>query len=207
MRDVLLTTLATGLLAITIHPSSARLQAPSEKVKAAPKDTAAAELTRAQLLNVKVAGAFKDVRLGDILKEFAAQVEMKTDQSLMWAYAADFPFAKRVSFTAKDQPLDRALDELLTQAGSELGYVIVAKDGDKYDGWVRLTTTGERGRELPPPTAEEETAATERLILVKKLIDAGKPASAKPLLQILVKKYAATKAGMEAKELLEKIDK
>lgn len=207
MREVLLSILVTSLLAVTSATVPVRLQVPDEGVKRESKDTPAAELTRTTLLKVKVGGMFKDVRLGDILKEFAAQVEMKVEQPLMWSYAAGFPFAKKVSFTAKEQPLDSALDELLSQAGGGLGYVVVARDGDKYDGWVRLTTMGERGIELPPPTAAEEKAATERLVLAKKLIDAGKPSSAKPLLEILVKKYAATKAGMEAKELLEKIDK
>ena len=55
--------------------------------------------------------------------------------------------------------------------------------------------------------AAKDSSAAERLVLAKKLIDAGKPASAKPLLEILVKKYAATKAGKEAKELLGKIEK
>jgi len=206
MRDALLATLAIGLSATTGTQSPARLPVTPDNTRALSKDTPAADLTRTQLLKVKIAGTFKDVRLGDILKEFAAQVETKTDQPVMWAYAAGFPFAKKASFTVKDRPLDSVLDELLTQAGGELGYVVVSKEGDKYDGWVRLTTTGERGQELPPPTAEEETAAMERLSLAKKLIDAGKPASAKPLLQILVKKYAATKAGKEAKALLEKIE-
>ena len=43
--------------------------------------------------------------------------------------------------------------------------------------------------------------------MAKKLIDAGKPAAAKPVLEIIVKKYPTTKAGMEAKMLLEKMDR
>jgi hypothetical protein len=132
---------------------------------------------------------------------------MTAGQPVMWSYGAGFPFAKRVTFAVKDKPLDSALDQLLTAAEGGLGYVVVSKVGDKYDGWVRLTTGGERGSESQPPTAEEEATAMERLSLVKKLIDAGKPASARPLIDILVKKYPATKAGMEAKALLEKLDK
>lgn len=159
------------------------------------------------MLAVKVDGTFKDARLGDILKELAAQVEMKVDQPLMWSYEPGFPFDKRVNFTSKDQPLETTLDLLLTQVGGGAGYVILSSTGDKHDGWVRLTTKGERGLELPPPTAEDEASARERLALAKKLIDDGKAASAKPLLEVLVRKYAATKAGMEAMALLEKIDK
>ncbi len=207
MRQALLATLVGGvfLASQTRLPAVPRVQ--NDDAKSAAKETAASELTRTKLLKAKVGGAFKETRLGDILKEFAAQVEMSTDHPVLWSYGPGFPFAKKVSYTAKDLPLETALDELLKQAGDELGYIVVAKEGDKYDGWVRLTTTGERGMELPPPTAAEESTAVERFALAKKLIDAGKPESAKPLLRVLVKKYAATKAGIEAKALLEKLNK
>jgi len=181
--------------------------APKEAMKSAAKDTPAAEFTRAKLLKAKVSGEFTDMRLGEVLKEFAAQVDMKHDQPVMWAYGTGFPFTQKVTFAVKDKPLEVALDQLLTKAGKGLGYVVVSKDGDKYDGWVRLTTTGERGFEPPPASAEDEATAAQRLALAKKLLDAGKPTSAKPLLEILVTKYPTTKAGMEAKELLGKIDK
>jgi hypothetical protein len=181
------------------------IPAPQNEAKAG--ESAAAKRTRTDLLKTKVSGDFQDVRLGDILKEFAAQVDMKAGEPVLWSYGPGFPFAKKTTFTAKDEPLEVALDRLFTKIGGGLGYVVVSKDGDKYDGWVRLTTNGERGMEPKPPTPEEEAAALERLVLAKKLIDAGKPASARPLLEILVKKYPGTKAGMEAKPLLEKLDK
>jgi hypothetical protein len=207
MRHALVATLAASifLVDLTRLPAAPRLQ--KDDAKSASKKTAASEVTRTKLLKAKVGGAFKEARLGDILKEFAAQVEMSTDHPILWSYGPGFPFAKKLSYTVKDLPLETALDELLKQAGDGLGYVVVAKEGDKYDGWVRLTITGERGLELPPPTAAEEAAAAERLALAKKLIDAGKPESSKPLLQVLVKKYAATRAGIEAKALLEKLNK
>ncbi|HVL13637.1 MAG TPA: STN domain-containing protein, partial [Gemmata sp.] len=148
-----------------------------------------------------------DERLGDILKEFAAQADREADRPVLWAYGPDFPYAKKITIAIKDKPIDEALDLLLQKAGGGLGYVVVSKDGDKYDGWVRLTTTGERGTAEPDPAAEEEATAAERLAVVKRLIDAGKAASAKPLLTIIVKNYPRTKAGMEAKTLLEKLDK
>jgi len=122
----------------------------------------------------------------------------------------DFPSLKKITFACKDKPLDVVLDQLLTKAGSGLGYVVVSKEGDKYDGWVRLTTTGERGidKDAPSPAkVDEEASAAEKLALAKKLIDLGKPTAAKPVLEILVKNYPNTKAGAEAKELLEKLDK
>ncbi len=171
------------------------------------KPTAAAELTRTKLLKVKVSIDAKGGRLGDVLKEFAAQVDMKAEVLILWQYGSDFPYAQKVTYACKDKPLDAALDELLTKAGGGLGYIVVSKEGDKRDGWVSLNTTGERGSELPDATAEEETAAADRLAIAKKLIDAGKPDSAKPVLTLVVTKYPTTKAAVEAKQLLEKIGK
>ena len=185
-------------------------EAPKEAPKNDARETTLAERTRTKLLKTRVTGSFQDVRLGDILKEFADQVDMKGDDPVMWAYGMGFPFAQKVTFSCKDKPLDAVLDGLLTKAGGGLGYVIVSRDGDKYDGWVRLTTTGERGVEKgaePPPSAEDETSAADKLALAKKLIDGGKPASAKPLLELLVRKYPTTKAGGEAKKLLAEMEK
>src|SRR5438046_10384594 len=107
----------------------------------------------------------------------------------MWSYGPGFPFDRKLTFAVKEQPLDAALDKLLSKAGADLGYVVVSKDGDKYDGWVRLTTGGERGTEAPPPTAADEATAAEQLALAKKLIDAGKPASHSTAREAVGKKY------------------
>jgi hypothetical protein len=211
MRALWFVGLAMGLIAAAGERVFVLAQAPKDAPKDAPKedakDTPAAELTRTKLLKVKVTAAFTDERVGEILKEFAHLVDTKADQPVMWAYGENFPFSQKVTFSIKDKPLDVALDQLLTKVGDGAGYVVVSKDGDKYDGWVRLTTAGERGYDAPPPSAEDEATAAERLKLAKKLIDAGKPAAAKPVLEILAKKYPTTKAGAEAKELLAKMEK
>jgi hypothetical protein len=173
------------------------------------KQTPAAEQTRNKALKAKMSVAFNNARLGDVLKEFAAQVDMRADEKLMWAYGPNFPFAQKVTYSCKDKPLDAALDELFTKLGG-LGYYVVSKADDKRDGWVMVTTTGERGFEkppLPPATAEEEEDAASKLALVKKLIDAGKNDQAKTVIAIIVKKYPTAKATVEAKELLEKLQK
>lgn len=169
-----------------------------------------AEITRTKLLKTKVSGSFQEMRLGDILKELADQVDMQGEQPVMWAYGPGFPFDRKVNFECKEKPLDTVLDQLLNKAGEGLGYVVVSREGDKYDGWVRLTTTGERGVERPgagAATAEDEASAADKLTLAKKLINIGNPKAAKPVLEILVKNYANTKAGAEAKEILEKLEK
>ncbi|MBY0460016.1 MAG: hypothetical protein K2V38_22095 [Gemmataceae bacterium] len=183
--------------------------APKDDKKDAPapgKLTAAADLTRTKALKAKVGIDAKDARLGDVLKEFAAQADMRADMLVLWTYGTGFPHAQKVTYSCKDKPLDVALDELLTKAGGGLGYVVVSKDGDKYDGWVRLTTTGERGTERVV-SEEDEKAAADRLALAKRLIDGGKPDSAKPVLKIIAEKYPGTKAGMEAKQLLQQLEK
>lgn len=170
------------------------------------KPTPAAEVTRTKALKAKVTVDYKEARLGDVLKEFAAQADMRSDMLVMWAYGPGFPHAQKVTYACKDKSIDAALDELLAKAGG-LGYVVVSKDGDRRDGWVLLTTTGERGSERPPATEEEEKAAADRLDLAKKLIDGGKPDSAKPLLQLVAQKYSNSKAAAEAKLLLMKLEK
>lgn len=217
MRALLLLALTTALVMGASEDNSLLGQPPKDTIKETPKEPAkvagkesAAEITRTKLLKTKVTGSFQEVRLGDILKELADQVDMKVDQPVMWSYGAGFPYSQKVSLDFKDKPLEVVLDLLLKKAGDGLGYVVVSREGDKYDGWVRLTTTGERGVEKgapPPPAATDEAAAAEKLTLAKKLIDLGKGASAKPVLEIIVKNYPNTKAGGEAKDLLEKMNK
>jgi hypothetical protein len=181
---------------------------PKEGMAEPAKLTPAAELTLTKALKAKVSGQFTDVRLGDILKEFAAQVEMSAEVILLWTYGKDFPYAQKVTYSCKSKPLEEALDELFKKAGT-LGYVVVSKGGDRHDGWVLLTTTGERGaeKEQPKASAAEEADAAAKLTLAKKLIDGGKDDQAKTVLTCIVKRYPAAKAAAEAKELLAKLGK
>jgi hypothetical protein len=190
-----------------VSPSWAQPQ--PKEAKEALKETAAATLTRARLLKVPVSGIFTDARLGDVLKEFAAQVEMRADVPVLWTYAAGFPYAQKVTYNCENKPLEEALDELFTKLGKP-GYVVVSKDGDKYDGWVRLTIGGERGYEPgagPKATEEEEKAANERLALAKKLIADGKTEQARTVLMLVTRKYPHATAATEARQLLAKIEK
>lgn len=169
------------------------------------KLTPAAEQTLSKALKAKVSGDFTGVRLGDVLKLFADQVDMKADLTILWAYGEGFPYAQKVTYRCQDKPLEAALDELFQKAGG-LGYVVVSKDGDRRDGWVMLTTTGERGVEKKA-TAAEEADAGAKLALAKKLLDGGKNAQAKTVLAFIVKRYPTAKAAAEAKELLGKLEK
>lgn len=211
MRPILFALFVCALVAAAGKPVALRAQVakdtPKEPPKLLVKDTPAADMTRNKLLKAKVTIEATDARLGEILKEFAHQAEDRSEQELLWAYGKGFPFSQKVTITVKNQPLETALDQLFKKVGGSLGYVVVSKEGDKYDGWVRLTTTGERGVEVPPPGAAEEAEAGAKLAIAKRLLDAGKPSSAKPVLEIIARTYPNTKAGTEAKALLEKIEK
>ena len=174
------------------------------------KPTPAAELTRTKSLKAKVSVSVTDARLGDVLKELAAQVDTKADVQLMWSYGPGFPYSKKVSYTCKAKSVEAVLDELF-KANGGLGYVVVSKEGDKHDGWVLLTTTGERGGAGGAPeaklSAEEEADAAAKLALAKNLIGGGKTDQAKTVLAFVLKKYPTAKIADEAKELLAKLEK
>ena len=196
-------TVLFALAALVCGPAAA----PARQKDAAA--TPAAERTRTKALKAKVSVAFTDARLGDVLKEMAAQVDMTADELLMWTYGPGFPFAQKVTFSSTGKPLDATLDAMFTKLGGGLGYVVVSNEEDRHDGWVRLTTTGERGVEkvILKATVAEEAQAAETLALAKKLIDTKKDDQAKTVLAYLVKKYPTAAAAAEAKELLAKLEK
>lgn len=180
--------------------------------QSAAKDTPAAERTRTVLLKAKVTFEFANTPLRDCLKELAAQAEMQHDRPVMWTYAAGVDPAQKVTYSCNGKSLDAVLDDLFKKPG--LGYVVVSKDDDKRDGWVQVTAGGERGFTKATETVkkadtadDDEKVAAGKLAVAKELIETGKRASARPVLQLVAKKYPATKAGAEAKELLEKLDK
>lgn len=200
-------TFATVVFA-ALMPSAANAQT-------AAKDTPAAERTRTKLLKAKITVNFNGT-LRDLLKELAGQAEMEHGKPVMWTYGDDIKANQTVAFECQNKSLDDVLDALFKKPG--LGYVVVSQDDDRRDGWVRVTVGDERGfakgtaaPKTPPATTTEatddESVAAAKLATAKELIAGGKAASAKAILTLVTKKYPATKAGKEAKELLEKLDK
>jgi hypothetical protein len=212
MKSVTLFTLAAALTLASgaASPSAGQTSKETAKEVAKTPSSTSAAFTLNTLLKTKVSGTFENMRLGEVLKDLADQVDQKGDKPVMWVYGKGFPYEKSITFSCNEKPLDAVLDQLLTKVNPNLGYVVVSKEGDKYDGWVRLTTAGERGFEkagAPAAAENDEASAAEKLTLAKKLIDLGKPNAAKPVLEIILKNYPNTKAGAEAKELLEKLNK
>ncbi len=194
------------------------------------KDTAAASFTRTKKLKGKLTLDAKNEPIGDTLKEISSQLEDQKLGALSVTYDAGVSKNTKTTFSCKELPADEALDGLLKTL--DLGYVVVSKDKDRYDGWLKLQKGTSRGYETgtepkgepkpvvktepkpavkPEPvedkaTEQEEKAATARLTTAKELLEKGKDAEAKPLLKYLVKYCANTKAAVEAKELLGKIN-
>ncbi len=171
--------------------------------------SAAAQETFAKLQKAKITVRMANIRLGEALKEFAAQVDKQTDGPVMWTYGPNFPYAQKITFECQNATLATALDELFKKNGN-LGYIVISKPGDRRDGWILLTTTGERGydkgQQPPPPlTAAEEADAADKLAFAKKLLASGKTEQTKMVLNFILKRYPAARVAAEAKELLEKL--
>jgi len=177
-----------------------------------PKDTRLAEFTRERYLKVKVSVEMKDTLLRDVLKEFAAQVQMdkEFEHPVMWTYADADLGDKTVTYACTDKPIEDALKELANKV--KFGWFVISKDDHIRDGWVRITSGSERGfgalgTAPAPKTDDDETTATSRLDAAKEQIDKGRKATAKAVLTGIIDKYPKTKAAAEAKTLLEKLDK
>lgn len=213
MRSTAIATVFTGaafgFALIQLNECEARAQ---PAAKNAPKDTRAAEFTRDRYLKVKVTVDFrKDAALRDVLKEFAAQVQMDAefDRPVMWTYA-DFALGgKTITYSCTEKSLDAALEELCTKL--KLGYFVISQADHPRDGWVRITAGAERGfgslAGAPKTEDEDETKAATRLAVAKEQVEKGRTATAKAVLAGIVDKFPKTKAAIEAKALLEKLDK
>lgn len=202
------------------------------------KDTATAAFTRTKKLKGKLTLDTKNEPIGDTLKEISSQLEDQKLGALSVTFDAGVSKNTKTTYACKELPADEALDGLLKTL--DLGYVVISKDKDRYDGWLKLLKGTSRGYETgaepkgepttepkpvvkpdpkppvkpePKPvpvedqaTEQEEKAATARLATAKELLEKGKDAEAKPLLKYLVKYCANTKAAVEAKELLGKMN-
>lgn len=110
-----------------------------------PKDTAAAAFTRTQKLKGKVTVEAKNAPLKDILKDISDQLDEQKLRPLSVQYDIGISQNTRTNLMVKDTPADEALDQLLKSLG--YGYVVVSKDKDRYDGWIKVVKGDARGYE------------------------------------------------------------
>jgi hypothetical protein len=193
---------------------------------AKPEDSPTVKRTR-QKLETPVTVDFKDERLKDVLDEFKRQTEI--------SFHLDAGVSGNQSFTyaAKDKPLKDVLDEMFKGRG--LGYVIgrKMKEGDRYEGWVIINQSDERGDPIvkgatpskpepkpaagktPAPPAKPKTGtesasdperlAASKLKNAKILLEDGKVEDAREFLEQILTRWPETKAAAEAKALLGKL--
>ena len=177
--------------------------------------TPAAENTRAKLLKVKLSVNFNKMPLREALKELAHLVSENTERPIFWTYAADGAVPNTpVTYNCRDKAVEQILDDLFKQ--HDLGFTVLSGDDHPRDGWVRVGPGKDRGgvtrlsaAAVPMPELEDptEAAALARLNAAKALLDQGKTTDAKLILGVVSGKYGKTKAGAEAKDILEKLNK
>jgi hypothetical protein len=197
---------------------------------AAEKDTPAAANTRGKKLITKVTVDFQDQFLKECFAEISKLLEDAGAGSLSVRYDVGVSMNQRLTFKAKDEPLDKVLDGMLKKNG--LGYVVVSKAGDRYDGWLLIKQGNERGhvagdepkgkaagkdttktakappKSAAPPMSEDEKAekaAAGKLELARSLLKDGKTDRAKQRFQDIVQQYPKTKAAEEARKELDKL--
>jgi TolA-binding protein len=110
-----------------------------------PKDTAAAAFTRTQKLKGKVTVEAKNAPLKDILKDISDQLDEQKLRPLSVQYDIGISQNTRTTLAVKDVAADEALDQLLKSLG--YGYIVVSKDKDRYDGWIKVVKGDARGYE------------------------------------------------------------
>jgi type II secretory pathway component GspD/PulD (secretin) len=103
------------------------------------EDTPAAAKTR-KLLKEKVTVEFKDTRLEDAIDELKDQVKgLKVILDTKGGVSRN----RTLTYKGKDVPLEEALDGMFKKVG--LGYIVISKKNNAYDGAVEIRASKERG--------------------------------------------------------------
>jgi hypothetical protein len=106
---------------------------------ARPEDTPAAAKTR-KLLQTKISVDFKDDKLSDVVDEIKDQVK---GLKFLIDTKGGVSRNRTITYKAKDKTVAQVLDEMLKKPA--LGYVVISKKGNAYDGLVEIRNSDERG--------------------------------------------------------------
>src|SRR5438270_8653309 len=142
-------------------------------LSAADKDTALAANTRAKKLAAKVTIDAKDQLLKEVFADVSKQLEDAGAGSLSVRYDLGVSMNQRVTFAATDVPLSEALDGLLKKNG--LGYVVISKPGDRYDGWLLIKQGNERGYAAGEEPKAKEVKPDSKAAAKERTRDVPKP--------------------------------
>ena len=105
-------------------------------------DTPAAAKTR-KLLKTKITVDFKETRLEDAVDEIKEQVK---GLKVLLDTKGGVSRNQAITYKAKDAPVEDVLAGMFAKNG--LGYIVISKKGDAYDGLVQIRQGKERGRPL-----------------------------------------------------------
>lgn len=218
MHRLLVTAAAFALLAPAVGAQGAKKDSTAK-----PKDSPAAAATRKKL-ETKVTVDFNETPLKEATEELKRQVE---NLSIWIDNPGGVSNNTAITCKAADKPLKDVLDEMFQK--NDLGYLIGQAKDKRYDGWLLIKKGKFRGDEVEVKTAAKpkepekkedkteakpedktekaEKDAASKLRVAKKLAADGLTEKAKERYKEIVEKYPGTKAGKEAKELLEKLEK
>jgi hypothetical protein len=125
------------------------------------KDTPAAATTRTKKLQAKITLDYKDEHLRVVLDEINSQLEAAGLDKIAWKFDTGVSKNQRVSFKGKDKTVAEALDGLFKANG--LGYVVISKAKDNFDGGILIKQGKERGYlagQQPDETAPPKDGTT-----------------------------------------------
>ena len=111
--------------------------------KAASDDTPKAAAAR-KLLKTKVALSFKDSRLEDVMEEI--KEDHVKGLNILLDTKGGVSRNQVITYKCTNIPLEQALDEMFQKNG--LGYVVISKKNNAYDGVVQIRQGKERGYPL-----------------------------------------------------------
>ena len=97
------------------------------------QDTPSAKKTRARLKD-KISIDVKDTRVKDVFDEIRR--EMNNKVSFKIDNASGVSNNSKLSYKGDDKTLAQVLDEVCTL--NEMGYIIISRPGDRYDGWILI---------------------------------------------------------------------
>jgi hypothetical protein len=105
-------------------------------------DTPAAKKTR-EFLTQKVTCDYKDTPLREVVDDLKEQVKgLHVQIDSKGGVSAN----QTITYTGKDVPLADALDAMFKKNG--LGFLVISKKGNAYDGILQIKQGKERGRPL-----------------------------------------------------------
>jgi hypothetical protein len=107
-----------------------------------PEDTPNAAKTR-KLLKTKISVDWKNTRFAAMMEELKDEVK---GLSIRWDTKGGVSNNKTFTYKAKDKTVEEILNDVCKEAG-DLGWYVISKKGNAYDGGVYVRKSDERGYE------------------------------------------------------------